>query len=94
MERDMRSLERRSMYSIFAPLDPTERLPRELILERQPGVFWGFRIGRQHLAGLLWIPALLVTLVVFTWLGNPLLTVVAVALLLVSFTTLAFRYSR
>jgi hypothetical protein len=31
--RDMRSLERRSMYSIFKPLDPNERLPRELILE-------------------------------------------------------------
>ncbi|HYU63164.1 MAG TPA: hypothetical protein VEN12_05230 [Verrucomicrobiae bacterium] len=31
--RDLRSLERRSMYSIFHPLDPDERLPRELILE-------------------------------------------------------------
>ena len=32
-ERDLRSLDRRSMYSIFAPLDADERLPRELILE-------------------------------------------------------------
>jgi hypothetical protein len=31
--RDLRSLERRSMYSIFHPLDPDERLPRELIRE-------------------------------------------------------------
>lgn len=31
--RDLRSLERRSMYSIFHPLDVNERLPRELILE-------------------------------------------------------------
>jgi hypothetical protein len=31
--RDLRSLERRSMYSIFHPLDPNERLPRELIFE-------------------------------------------------------------
>jgi len=94
MERDMRSLERRSMQAIFAPLDPEERLPRELILEREPGVFWGFRIGRQHLAGLLWIPALLTTLGVFTWLGNPLLAMAAVALLLVGFGTWAFRHNR
>jgi len=32
-ERDLRSLDRRSMNSIFAPLDPNERLPRELLLE-------------------------------------------------------------
>jgi hypothetical protein len=31
--RDLRSLERRSMYSIFHPLDPNERLPREQIFE-------------------------------------------------------------
>ena len=31
--RELRSLERRSMYSIFHPLDPNERLPRELMLE-------------------------------------------------------------
>src|SRR3989440_575555 len=32
-ERDLRSLERRSMYAIFHPLDVEERLPRELIHE-------------------------------------------------------------
>jgi hypothetical protein len=30
----MRSLDRRGTYSIFAPLDPDERLPRELLLGR------------------------------------------------------------
>ena len=91
MERYLRSLERRSMYSIFAPLDPSERLPRELILERPPCFFWGVRLGRRYLAGLLWVPALLTTLGLFSWLGNPLLTLVAVILLLAGFVALAFR---
>ena len=91
MERYLRSLERRSMYSIFAPLDPAERLPRELILERPPCFFWGVRLGRRYLAGLLWVPALLTTLGLFSRLGNPLLTLVAVILLLAGFVALAFR---
>jgi hypothetical protein len=32
-ERDLRSLERPSMYSIFAPLDDGEQISRELDLE-------------------------------------------------------------
>jgi hypothetical protein len=94
MTREMRSLERRSMYSIFAPLDPDERLPRELLLERRapiPWPLWGFVMGRQHVAGLLWLPAMLLTLALFTWLGNPLAALVAVGLLLVAFTVGAFR---
>jgi len=60
--RDLRSLERRSMYSIFHPLDADERLPRELILE-----------GRRHrlieiryleILGLLYLPALLLAIFV------------------------------
>lgn len=60
--RDLRSLERRSMYSIFRPLDPEERLPRELILE-----------GRRHrlidirhleVIGALYLPALIVAVLV------------------------------
>ena len=52
---DMRSLERKRMYEIFAPLDADERLPRELLLEGRR-----FRsVGRRELAGLLWLPALL-----------------------------------
>jgi hypothetical protein len=56
---ELRSLERRSMYAIFAPLDTEERLPRELLLE-------GKRhraVGRRELAGALWLPA--VSLIVF-----------------------------
>jgi|SRR5215831_11200310 len=52
--RELRSLERQSMYSIFAPLDPDERLPRELLMEGRR-----YRqIGRRELAGALWLPAL------------------------------------
>src|SRR4051794_11272037 len=56
--RDLRSLERGSMYTIFHPLDPDERLPRELLLE-----------GRRHrlldvrhleIAAALCLPALIV----------------------------------
>jgi hypothetical protein len=83
------------MNSIFAPLDPNERLPRELLLERSarlPWPLWGFVIGRQHVAGLLWIPALLVTLALFSWLGNPIAALAAVAPLLVAFSVGAFRH--
>ena len=62
-ERDLRSLERRSMYAIFAPLDPNERLPRELILE-------GRRhrtLGRRELAGALWLPVLFSLLALVGW---------------------------
>jgi hypothetical protein len=46
------------MYEIFAPLDADERLPRELLAEQRR-----FRsVGRRELAGLMWLPALLVTL--------------------------------
>jgi hypothetical protein len=53
-ERELRSLDRRSMYSIFAPLDAEERLPRELILEGRRHRI----IGRRELAGALWLPTL------------------------------------
>jgi len=62
-ERDLRSLERRSMYSIFAPLDPAERLPRELLIEGKR-----YRqLGRRELAGALWLPSLLGLLNVASW---------------------------
>jgi hypothetical protein len=57
-ESDLRSLERRSMYSIFAPLDANERLPRELLMEarrHRP-------LRRRELAAALWLPALFVIL--------------------------------
>ena len=61
--RDLRSLERRSMYSIFHPLDPNERLPRELILE---GRRYRFLEKRKVLTwvGVLYLPALMLTVVV------------------------------
>ena len=62
-ERDLRSLERRSMYAIFAPLDPNERLPRELILEGRRHRM----LGRRELAGALWLPALFLILFLAGW---------------------------
>ena len=62
-ERDLRSLERRSMYAIFAPLDPDERLPRELILESKRHRM----LGRWELAGALWLPALFLILFLAGW---------------------------
>ena len=62
-ERDLRSLERRSMYAIFAPLDPNERLPRELIMEGKRHRM----LGRRELAGALWLPALFLILFLAGW---------------------------
>src|SRR5258708_17385096 len=61
--RDLRSLERRSMYSIFAPLDADERLPRELILEAKRHK----TLGRRELAGALWLPALFLIVALISW---------------------------
>jgi len=61
--RDLRSLERRSMYSIFAPLDADERLPRELILEARRHK----TLGRRELAGALWLPALFLIIALISW---------------------------
>ena len=62
-ERDLRSLERRSMYSIFAPLDPNEPLPRELLLEAKRHR----AVGRRELAGALWLPAILLVMTAGAW---------------------------
>ena len=59
-ERDLRSLERRSMYSIFAPLDANERLPRELIMEANRHR----TLGRRELAAALWLPAVFLILAI------------------------------
>src|SRR6478752_6521401 len=60
--RDLRSLERKSMYSIFRPLDPEERLPRELILEGRRHRLIGIR--HLELIGALYLPALIVVVLV------------------------------
>jgi hypothetical protein len=51
-EAELRSLERQRMYTIFAPLDANEQLPRELLMEarRHRG------LGRRELAGVMWLP--------------------------------------
>ncbi len=65
--RDLRSLERRSMYSIFHPLDADERLPRELILE---GKRWHrVDIRGLELLGALYLPALMLAVIVMASLG-------------------------
>jgi hypothetical protein len=61
--RDLRSLERRSMYAIFHPLDPQERLPRELILEARR--FRWLSGGRLLTAvGAFYLPILILAVVV------------------------------
>src|SRR5438309_11104954 len=68
-ERDLRSLERRSMYSIFAPLNGSDGLSRELALDDQANptragelAVWGFlgrrRRRRRRVADEVWVPAM------------------------------------
>jgi len=66
-ESDLRILDRRSMYPIFAPLDPDDRLPRELLEERPtPRGLWmqprHDRLGRKELAAALWLAAVFLLL--------------------------------
>jgi hypothetical protein len=83
-ERDLRSLDRRSMYSIFRPLDPGERLPRELILEGDRHRWMDIR--RLELAGALYLPALMLALLVMGSVGvNALIAFGVAGLLLVGF---------
>ena len=56
--RDLRSLDRPSLYRIFAPLDPDERLPRELLMESRRHRL----VGRPEVAAALWLPTLWVIL--------------------------------
>ena len=73
-ERDLRSLDRPGLYNIFAPLDPDERLPRELFLEAKR-----YRpVGRRELAGALWLPALWLVLSFSGWLTSSSLVVLGV----------------
>jgi hypothetical protein len=90
-ERELRSLDRRSMYSIFAPLDPNERLPRELILEARR-----YRtVGRRELAGVLWLPALWLVLLFTGWVNaNTLVALGVVALIYAAFWIFALSGRR
>ena len=63
---ELRSLDRRRMYEIFAPLDADERLPRELLMEGRR-----FRsLGRREAAGILWLPSLLLSITAVKWMGG------------------------
>jgi hypothetical protein len=94
----MRSLDRRSMYSIFAPLDASEPLPGELLQEARRYRLFGGEVpldenaaGRMELAGLLWLPALGLVLLLSAWANvGALRTVGAVVLLCV----LLWRFAR
>lgn len=68
-ERDLRSLERQSMYSIFKPLDEGERVSRKLVAEDElmptnagKLAVWGFlrRARRRRAANgsEYWVPAM------------------------------------
>ena len=61
--RDLRSLERRSMYSIFHPLDPNERLPREMLIEGRR-YRWLDMKALLTVVGMLYLPGLLLMIVV------------------------------
>ncbi len=93
MERDdrLRILERERMYTIFAPLDVNEPLPRELLKEARR-----YRtVGRRELAGALWLPALAVVLFFSSWSGIHGLPVFAlIALLLLGFVVFAMSGPR
>jgi len=55
------------MFSIFAPLDADEPLPRELVLAARRHR----TIGRWELAGALWLPAVALILTVGAWSRMP-----------------------
>ena len=55
------------MYSIFHPLDPNERLPRELILEGRRYRFFDLRF--MELLGFAYLPGLILGVVVLTSYG-------------------------
>jgi hypothetical protein len=95
-ESDLRSLNRKSMYLSFAPLDPNERLPRELLDEGPPPRRMSLlastydQPGRKELAAVIWLPAVVLILVAarLGWL-NALMTMGALGLLAIGLIGLA-----
>ena len=70
------------MYSIFHPLDPDERLPRELILEGKRHRMIGMRF--MELLGFIYLPALILGVVIMASFGiKPLVAFGLVGLLFV-----------
>jgi len=88
----MRSLERESSYRIFAPLDPQEQLPRELLFARPTRHLWGSELDWHHFAGVAWIPALAATLSLYMWQYHSAAVALPMAgLLLITFKLIAFN---
>jgi hypothetical protein len=83
-ESDMRSLERRRMYSIFHPLDADEALPREKLAEGRRHEMGEVR--RLEIAAALYLPALFLAVFVMGSAGvNPLVAFAVAGLVLVAF---------
>ncbi|HLQ62218.1 MAG TPA: hypothetical protein VK131_10165, partial [Candidatus Acidoferrales bacterium] len=55
----------RRLYEAFTPLDPDERLPRELLLQGRART-----TGRREIAGLAWLPALMLVWLLVGWAGG------------------------
>jgi len=93
VQRDdrLRSLERKSMESIFAPLDANEPLPRELLKDARRYK----TLGRRELAGAMWLPALVVVLFLAAWSSvGTTMALGAVGLLLLAFVVFAVTGER
>ena len=83
-ERDLRSLQRRSMYSIFQPLDPGEPLTREMVREAKRHRY--FSVKRMEIAAYLYLPGLIVTVLGINALhASPLLGFAAAGVLAAGF---------
>lgn len=76
-ESDLRSLERARMYTIFAPLDVDERLPRELLLAARRHR----SLGRWELGGAIWLPSLVLIMTLGIWGRLPGLVIIAAVVL-------------
>ncbi len=93
MQREdrLRSLERKSMETIFAPLDPNEALPRELLKDARRYK----TLGRRELAGALWLPALVAVLFLASWSHlDSTMALGSVGLLLLGFVVFAISGGR
>lgn len=79
------------MYTIFAPLDPDEALPRELLLEAKRHR----SVGRRELAGALWLPGLVLVMTAGAWRNlSAGTTLAAVALLFIGLSVFALSDER
>jgi hypothetical protein len=87
-ERNLRSLQRRSMYSIFGALDPDERLPGELLKEGKRHRY--FSVKWLEVSAYLYLPALILALIVmFSMNINPVIAFGVAGALLAGFLVYA-----